>query len=92
MSIRINWDGSNCLCQPGYAKYGTCRLCPGNTLTNSLRTSCICTDPNQIFSPVLFNCVTCLPNSKPNSDLSKCVCNPGYILSGSNCILNCGLN
>lgn len=87
-----NWDGNNCVCADGQARYGSCRVCPAGTLPNSFRTRCICTDPNQIFQGDKFSCLTCGPHSSPTTDLSNCICNPGYIVSGSNCILNCGLN
>lgn len=73
------WDGNNCLCPEGQARYGSCKKCPAGSVPNSLRTACICADSNQILQISSFTCVACPANSHPKADLSDCVCNDGLV-------------
>ena len=81
-----------CLCITNYIlSNGQCVLainCPTNSSWNAALLQCVCNFANQYL--VNGFCQICQQNSFWNG--SACVCNPGFVSSGSSCIQTCASN
>lgn len=75
------WNGTSCICLPGYYLIGSgCGQCGANSAWNGK--SCAC---NSGFVLVDSICTVCPANSSWDP-LKGCVCNPGYFMLDRTCV------
>lgn len=87
-----NSTTQNCVCLPGYILINgqcvTITNCPSNSNWNSTSNQCQCVYQGQYV--INGFCQSCQPNSSWNG--AVCLCNQGFTLSNSLCIVSCKEN
>ena len=87
-----SWNGSHCVCNPGFTAVGTSCLCEGGLITNSQCDPCY-KIPHSVLSATTLQC-QCLPNfylsfgqckPYPNTPLNT-ACPPGTLNHSNVCV------